>query len=75
MADFCTKCHIEHGFPGKPDIDVEAIFESLEEGYMINVGSICEGCGIISVAKKNKDTCLVGREINPESFVWDPYDL
>ena len=31
MADFCTKCHYEHGFPGNPDIDIENIFESLEE--------------------------------------------
>lgn len=72
MADFCTKCHHEHGFPGNPDINIENIFESLEEGYMMSVG-ICEGCGIVAVAKRNEQ-CIVARESTVDSFVWDPYE-
>ena len=74
MADFCTKCHLDHGFPGDADINVETIFESLEDGYMIEAGSICEGCGMTAVANQN-GKCLVAREITPGSIAWDPYDL
>jgi len=73
MADFCTRCHQDHGFPGEPDIDIDNIFSSLDEGFMIEVGSICEGCGIVAVAKQN-DRCLVARESTVGSFVWDPYE-
>ena len=73
MADFCTKCHREHGFPGNPDINTAEIFESLEEGYMIEIGSICEGCGMVAVAKNNGQ-CIVARESTVGSFVWDPYE-
>jgi hypothetical protein len=39
---------------------------------MMNVG-ICEGCGIVAVAKRN-DQCIVARESTVDSFVWDPYE-
>ena len=48
MADFCNKCAEEMGFP-EPDINVYAIWESLEPGYYES-GHICEGCGFIGIA-------------------------
>lgn len=47
MANFCTHCHKEMGFPGKADINVEKIFDELEKNTMVNV--ICEGCGMASI--------------------------
>lgn len=73
MADFCTKCHGEHGFPGNPDINVEEIFNALEEGYM-STGFICEGCGIVAVAKQNGN-CIAARDSGGDSIVWDPYSI
>lgn len=49
MADFCTKCAKEMGFL-EPDINVEEIFENLEDGYSQS-GFICERCGLIMIAK------------------------
>jgi len=40
-------------FTGDPDINVQEIFENLEEGYM-TAGFICEGCGIQGIAKQNE---------------------
>lgn len=73
MADFCTKCHQDHGFPGEPDINVEKIFSTLNEGFMVMAGTICEGCGMVAIAKQD-DKCLVARESTAGSFVWDPYE-
>lgn len=49
MADFCTKCAKEHGFP-KPDIDVKHTFDSLKLGYFKQIG-VCEGCGMLGISK------------------------
>lgn len=52
MADFCTNCHARLGFPGKPDIDVQEIFDAKladQPGSYLPVG-ICEGCRLIAVA-------------------------
>jgi hypothetical protein len=49
MADFCNKCAEEMGF-SEPDINVYAIWESLEPGYYES-GHICEGCGFIGIAR------------------------
>lgn len=50
MADFCTKCSDEmFGNEIKPDINVQAIFDELEPGYMRRV--LCEGCGMASIVK------------------------
>ena len=50
MADFCTKCS-EDMFGGeiKPDIDVKAVFEELQPGYLTNC--LCEGCGMARIVK------------------------
>lgn len=72
MAEFCTHCHSKMEFPGDPDINVQEIFESLEEGYM-TAGFICEGCGIQGIAKQN-EKCLVAREMPDGGFIWDPYE-
>jgi len=50
MASFCNRCHKEMGFPGEPDIDVQATFDKLEEGYYQSVG-LCEGCTLMAVSK------------------------
>lgn len=72
MSDFCSKCHLDHGFPGEPEIRVEEMFNALEEGYMTS-GFICEGCGMVAVAKQNNN-CLVARDLGGDSLVWDPYE-
>jgi len=36
-------------------------------------GTICEGCGIVAIAKQ-EEKCLVARESTAGSFVWDPYE-
>lgn len=51
MADFCTNC-VKEWFSSadgelKPDIDVEAIFKTLQPGYHTSV--LCEGCGMIAI--------------------------
>jgi len=73
MADFCTKCHHGKGFPGNPDIDIEKIFESLKEGYMLEADSICEGCGLVAIAKENGECIALARESSDDSLVWNPY--
>jgi hypothetical protein len=72
MAEFCTKCHADHGFGGDPGINVEEMFSKLDEGYM-TAGFICEGCGIQGIAKQN-EKCLVAREMPDGGFIWDPYE-
>lgn len=49
MADFCNYCVKEVFGDVEPDIDVYKIFDELKIGYMTPV--ICEGCGMIGVAK------------------------
>ena len=53
MADFCTTCCKEM-FPEttKPDIDIEALFNDLEDGES-HSPFLCEGCTIIAVGKFN----------------------
>lgn len=75
MADFCTKCHYEHGFPGTPVIDIEKIFASLKEGYMIEVDSICEGCGLVALAKDNGECIALAKESTDNDSVWKPYEV
>ena len=51
MAEFCTKCSGDlFGENAKGDIQVQQIFESLEDGH-IQSGFICEGCGMVGIAK------------------------
>lgn len=57
MADFCNYCarHMwgdaeDNVLPIPPDIDVPAEFKKLEDDTFVTVG-ICEGCGLIAVAK------------------------
>ena len=60
MAEFCTKCSKEmFGNIKKADIDIPEIFDRLEEGYMED-GFICEGCGMVMIAKMGKQL-LVGK--------------
>lgn len=51
MSEFCTKCTLTmFGEQCQPDIDVKKEFEQLQEGFCTS-GFICEGCGLISIAK------------------------
>lgn len=70
MADFCTKCHHEHGFPGEPDIDIIKETSDLPDGYM-KAGYICEGCGLSGVAKDTKGNLLIFRS---DDEGWIPYE-
>ena len=55
MADFCTNC-IESVFPEgtPPDIDIEAIIESLKPGQYVQC--LCEGCELRAVSKDEDGT-------------------
>jgi len=50
MAEFCTPCANDNGFP-VVDIDLKKIFESLEEGYYTEM--LCEGCGLVALLKRD----------------------
>jgi hypothetical protein len=60
MADFCTKCHHEMGFPGEPDVDIIKESLDLQNGYMKD-GYLCESCGLSGIAKDVNGNLLVYR--------------
>jgi hypothetical protein len=69
MADFCNKCSVEMGFP-EPDIDVYKIWESLEPGFFESC--ICEGCGIIGIARsENNELFVILLDENNDSVFLD----
>lgn len=70
MADFCTKCHHDHGFPGEPDIDIAKESSDLMNGYMKG-GYICEGCGLSGIARDSSGILLVFMN---EEEGWVPYE-
>lgn len=70
MADFCTKCHHEHGFPGEPDIDIIKESSDLQNGFM-KTGYLCEGCGISGIAKDMKGNLMVFLD---DLNMWKPYE-
>lgn len=53
MADYCNNCTRHLFEDAVPEIDVYKIFDSLAEGYFQSV--ICEGCGLIGVARINNN--------------------
>ena len=69
MADFCSNCHRDMGFPGEPDYDIEMIAQSLDPGFV--TGVLCEGCAMIGVGRSEEDEIII---INYDgtSQVWDP---
>ena len=59
MADFCTKCAIEMwGNELPPDIDIQKIADGMEPGHYTSV--LCEGCGMIAIAKDENGNILIG---------------
>jgi hypothetical protein len=59
MADFCTKCAIEMwGTELPPDIDIQKIADDMEPGHYTAV--LCEGCGMIAIAKDENGNILIG---------------
>jgi hypothetical protein len=76
MADFCNKCAEEHFGEVDPDIDVMKIYEELEPGFSSS-GYLCEGCGLIAVARMEDNTLKVMRiplDENEETLVkWEEY--
>lgn len=55
MADFCTVCANEMGFP--KDIDIDEIFDNLKPDYQQS--TLCEGCGMIAIAKTSEKKLLI----------------
>jgi hypothetical protein len=74
MADFCTNCHQEMGFPGEPDIDVIKESLDIEPGFM-KTGYICESCGMVAIAKDVNGNIMVCRNNLDGSPIWDPYEV
>jgi hypothetical protein len=73
MADFCNKCIVEFfGDEISPDIDVYQIYEKLEPGYA-EFGHLCEGCGIVAVARDEAGKLVVLREPNADTDIWETY--
>lgn len=61
MADFCTKCSLEmFGEEIAPDIDVQKEFETLDPGMCMS-GYLCEGCGLVAIAKTEDGNLQVAR--------------
>lgn len=59
MADFCTKCAFEMwGTELPPDIDIQKIADGMEPGHYTAV--LCEGCGMIAIAKDENSNILIG---------------
>lgn len=48
MADFCTECSKEMGFP-VADINETEIFSKLEKNQYLPV--LCEGCGMLAIGR------------------------
>jgi len=71
MAEFCNFC-CKHVFGDvEPDIDVNKIFEGLKPGYFIQ--TLCEGCGLLAIVKKENGEMKVIYSDNIEEEV-DYYD-
>ncbi len=70
MADFCTKCSEEMGFP-YPDIDENDLFSKLQPNQYFPV--LCEGCAMLAVAKGFNGEMLLGypSETDSEMMVWE----
>ena len=69
MAEFCTTCSKEMGFP-EADINEKEIFESLGKNQYTSV--ICEGCGMLAVARSEDDKMLFAypSEEDEEMVIW-----
>lgn len=69
MADFCTECSKEMGFP-KPDINEKEIFDSLEKNQYLPV--ICEGCGMLAIGRGDDDKMMFAytSEEDEDMVVW-----
>ncbi len=71
MAEFCTKCAENWGFP-IADILVYRIFENLDKKDLIET-DLCEGCGLVGILK-DKDGYLQVARIKNGEIEWDYYD-
>lgn len=66
MADFCTHCAKRHfGKDATPEIDVDAIFASLDPEWYQAVG-ICEGCTLVAIAKTKEGNMEVAYLDTPD---------
>ena len=77
MADFCTKCSHKIDPEKKPDIDVENIFENLQEGY-VESGFICEGCGLVVISRQDGKLKVIrdlldSDGVNTKNNEWEDY--
>lgn len=68
MADFCTNCARDMGFP-EPDIDIAAIASELIPATYQAV--LCEGCGMRGVAMSAEQKILI-IETDGTRTEWDP---
>jgi len=55
MADFCTFCAPNIGFP--TDIDLVEKFNNLTPSYFID-DFICEGCALVAIAKTEQGVIM-----------------
>ena len=69
MAEFCTACSKEMGFP-EADINEKEIFDSLQKNQYTSV--ICEGCGMLAVARSEDDRMLFAypSDEDEEMVIW-----
>jgi hypothetical protein len=74
MAEFCNVCSNElFGTEVKPDIDVIAISEQLENNYMLPV--LCEGCAIVAVSKDEGGKVFVTTDEGDNGYVNHPLSV
>jgi hypothetical protein len=72
MAEFSKQyCEMNNmGFEG--DFDILEEFDTLSIGYYKSM--ICEGFGLVGLAKEIDGTCLVGLRDDDGKVSWESYD-
>lgn len=53
----------------EPDIDIEEIASTQENGYYVN--ELCEGCGVIGIGKDEHGVIIIIEE-DGSNAPWDP---
>lgn len=74
MAEFSKQwCDLNPHLGFRPDFDIIEIFNELEEGFYYPV--ICEGLGILGIAKENGNLMIARRNSITEDITWESGDF
>jgi hypothetical protein len=74
MAEFSKQwCEMNPELGFEPDFDIVEIFNNLDEGYYEPI--ICEGLGILGIAKENGKLLIARRNQITEEVTWELGDF